>query len=305
MGDIKKTVKAYRKYRLEKLAEKTDFNYLDLDANQENQILNYILNMPIKRQNLLVFKNYYKHTFDEIAEILDIENPKGEYLHLVGILSESIDLENAMISENSMQKVCQSAAEKINEEIMKDFEQFNNEFKSVRNNRKRPRFTSHLSSKVASVALIFLISSALLVGANAYAQGKIFKWIVKTFEEYTSFNIAEEDVFNKGDFSIKIGYVPEGFELEKKTLSDSSDFYYYENGNEFLIINFLYDNIKTELNTENVIKEEFELDDIKVITWEKDNQNYFVLNIKGVPCVIYGDISKEEFIKIYNDISLH
>lgn len=188
---------------------------------------------------------------------------------------------------------------------MEDFEKFNKELKPADNDRKRPKFTSIFRSKVAGIALIFLISFALLVGANAYAQNRIFKWIVNTFDEYTSLNIAEEDTFNKDAVSIKIGYVPEGFELKKKTLSRGVDTYYYKNENKQLIIKFLYDSINTGLNTENAVQEEFELDDIKVITWKKEMKNYFVFSKDGIGCQIYGDITKDEFIKIYNDISLN
>ncbi len=304
MTDIRAYMIENRKNRLEKLAEKTEFRYIDLTAEQENLLFSSILKISIENQNLLIFKNYYNHSFAEIEDITGIENAKGEYFNILGVLSERLNIDNAMMSESSMKKVCQRVAEKINEEIMKDFEQFNEELKPVSNNRKRTKFTSVFSSKVASIVLIFLVSSALLVGANAYAQGKIFKWIVKTFDEYTSFNITKEDIVNKEDVSIKIGYIPEGFELKKKTLSSSTDIYYYKNKNKRLIINFLYDNVNTGLNTEDVVQEEFELDGIKVITWEKENKHYFVLNIKGIACQIYGDISKEEFIKIYNDISL-
>ncbi len=305
MADIRAYMIENRKNRLEKLAEKTDFRYIDLTAQQENRLFLSILSMPIENQNLLIFKNYYNHSFAEIEDITGIENAKGEYLNLLGILSEKLNIDSAMISESSMQKVCQRVAEKINEEIMKDFEQFNKELKPASNDRKRAKFTSVFSSKVASIALIFLISSALLVGANAYAQGKIFKWIVKTFEEYTSFNIAEEDTFNKDAVSIEIGYIPEGFELKKKTIIDSMDMYYYKNGKKQLIIKFLYNNVDSGLNTENMVQEEFELDNIKVITWEKENKHYFVLNVNGIACQIYGDITKDEFMKIYNDISLN
>ncbi len=304
MADFRAKMIAYRKSRLEKLAEKTDFRYIDLTAKQENQLFLSILNMPIEYQNLLIFKNYYNHSFAEIEDITGIENAKGEYLNLVGVLSENLNIDNAIISDSSMQKVCQKAAEKINEDIRKDFEQLNDELKPVSDNRKVVKVTTTLSRKVASIAIFFLISSALLVGANAYAQGKIFKWIANTFEKYTSFHIAEENTVNKDNVTIIIGYIPEGFELKKKNLSDSTDIYYYKNKNKRLIINFLYDSINTALNTENAVQEEFELDDIKVITWEKDMKNYYVFSKEGVGCQIYGNIDKEDFIEIYNGISL-
>ncbi len=304
MGNIKETMTKYRKHRLEKLSEKTDYNYVDLDASQEKQILNTILNMPTKRQNLLVFKNYYKHTFDEIEDILDIENPKGEYLHLIGILSESLNIENAMISENSMQKVCFRVADKINKEIMKDFKQFNSELKSENNDRKSYKFTSVWSRKVASVVLIVLISSALLVGANVYARGKIFKWIVDTFDKYASFNISEENTLSKNDVEIDITYIPDGFKFVDSILFDESDTYYYTNEKKILYIVFIYENYDTYLDTENVEQYEFEIDDGKVITWKKDMINYFVFSKDGIGCQIYGSIDKEDFIEIYNGISV-
>ncbi len=302
MANLRENMIVYRKNRLEELAKRTDFKYVDLNNEQEEKLLDTILNMSIDRQNLIIFKNYYNHSFEEIEDILDIQNAKGEYLNLVGVLSGILDLDNEMISDNTMKKISTISARKINKETNKEFER---DLKRRDNVRKILKFSSVLSNKAAVIFISFLIGFSVLVGANAYAEGRIFEWIVKTFEEYTSFNIAEENIVNKEDVSIKIGYIPEGFELKKKTLSNSSDIYYYKNKNKLLIINFLYDNVNTGLNTENVVQKEFELDDMKVITWEKENINYFVLNIKGVGCLIYGNISREEFIKIYNDISLN
>ncbi len=297
---IRENMIAYRKNRLEELAKRTDFNYVDLSNEQENQLIESILNMSIEIQNLLIFKNYYNHSFNELEDILEMENAKGEYLNLVCVLSEILELDDKVISNNSMKKVCKQVAQKINEEINKEFE-----FSKKTKERSVFKVISFINKRVASIVLILLIGSSMLVGANAYANGKIFEWIINTFEEYTSFNISEENKLNKKDVDIEIVYIPNGFEFRNKTVSDSADIYYYKNGKKHLIIKFIYDSIDTGLNTENTLRDEFELGSVKVITWEKAKQKYFIAQKNGIACQIYGNITKDEFIEIYNNISIN
>ncbi len=305
MSDIKKRMIESRKNRLLNLSKKTDFIYKDLTNNQE-ELLKYILNLSEDRQNLLLFKNYYNNTFDEIEDIFDIENAKGEYINLVCILSENLSIENAIISDNSIKKVCERAAIEINNEIMKDFNVYvDTETSQIPNTKRTLKILKSINRKVASVILFIFISSALILGSNAYAQGKIFEWIANNFEKYTSFNIVEENKINKNEVEIEIAYIPVGFKLDKKTIKNSVDIYYYKHKDKHIVIKIIYDRLKTGLNTENKNIEEFDIEGNKIKTWEKSSENYFVFTKCEIAYQIYGSIDKDEFIKIYDGILLN
>lgn len=303
MPDIRERMVALRKERLLKLSQKTDFKYKDLNPSEEDELLKNILSISEDRQNILIFKHYYKNTFKEIEDIFDIENAKGEYINLVCILSENLGIEKAIISEKSMKNVCERAASNINDEIMQDFNAYSNsEIKQTHKTKIAFRFGNSIKRQVASIILLVFISSGLLLGSNAYAEGKVFEWIINTFEKYTSFNIEKENETNKSDAKIEISYIPEGFELNRKTSKNSMDIYYYKNKNNHIVIKFIYDSLNTGLNTENENKDEFEYEGNKIITWEKSSKNYFVFIKNEVACQIYGNLDKDEFIKIYNSI---
>ncbi len=301
MGNIKKNMEAYKQKMLNELLELKDIEYFDLSESEEKRVLELLLNMPFDTQSLLIFKNYYKHTFAEIGDILGIENPKGEYLYLNSVLSEILEMEDKFISEKSMIKVSNLLAEKVNEANCKEFDI---EFKSEKQEKKVVRFKYFYTKKVASFAIVILLGISLLFSANAFADGKIFEWVVITFEKYSSFNIGEENVVNKDTLDIKITYIPEGLELDKQSNNSGLDVYYYKNNNESLLIEFVYDDINIYLNTEDSIQNNFEIDGNKIIFWQKGKSNFFVFNKNGVGCQICGSLEKDEFIKIYNGISI-
>lgn len=295
MDDIKESIKAYRKYRLSKLVELTDVDFIDLTTSQEDQLLEIILNMPIEKQNLLIFKNYYNHSFDEIEDIFNMENSEGEYLHLVGSLSELLNLDKACISSSSMKKVCERVAIIINEEIDNEYEKFIRKDKVLIFNSF---FSKKFISSVASVVIICI----LFIGVNTYAEGRLFNWIVEKFRKSTSFNITKENEIDKNSLNIEITYIPDGFELNNSTLLKDSDTYYYVNKDKFLVMVFVYEEVSIQLDTENVDQREIEIEGKKIITWQKGNENYYVLDKYGVGCQIYGNIDEEELIKIYKGI---
>ncbi len=301
MLSVRENMIAYRKERLKRLAEKNDFSYVNLTDEQENQLFNIISNIAMDRQNLLLFKNYYKHSFDEIEDITGLENAKGEYLHLLSVLSETLELDNTIISNSSMEKVCKQLAEKINSEINREF---HDKLAVDKKENNKFKIATMLSSKVANIAVIVLVTFGILVGLNAYADGKIYEWLVNSFDKYSEFSIAKEDVIDKNTVDITISYIPKGFELTDTILHEEYDSYYYLNDNKFLFIDFVYDDVKINLDTENAMVEEFELEGEKIKTWSKNNEkeNFFILSKNGVGCQIYGNITKEDFIKIYDGI---
>ncbi len=301
MGDIQKKMMNYKQKMLNELLELKDIEYFDLGEMEEKKVLELLLNMPFDNQNLLIFKNYYKHTYDEIKDILGIENPEGEYLYLNSVLSEILEVKEKLISENSMTKVSNLLAEKINEANCKEVDI---EFKSDKKEKKIVRFNYFYTNKVASFLICILFGTFVLFSANAFADGKIFEWIAETFDKYTSFSISEENIIDKGNSDIKIKYVPEGFKLDKQVNNLDSDIYYYKKDKEHFIIRFIYNDIDLLLNSEDSVKETIEINGEKIIFWEKDNRNYFVLNKNNIGCLIYGSIDKDEAIKIYNEISI-
>lgn len=291
MRDISENMKTYKRHRYEKIINYNNYQTVNLSSCQEKDLIKAILNLPIDRQNLLVFYKYYKHSFDEIEEILDIENPNGEYLHLVIILSEIIGLNTCIISNNSMEKVCKEIVKISKIKLDSDLNYLN----------MKPNVNKFTKKRYSIVATIFLFF-ALLLGVDAYANGKVFEWVVSTFEKYSVFNVDNENVIDKDNLTIKMTYIPNNFILEDKSLSESIDHYYYVYDDKFLAILFVYEDTSIYIDTENAEKNEFDINENHIITWKKESENYFVFSKGDVGCQVYGNIEKEEFIKVYNGI---
>ncbi len=297
MENLKKQMKNYKNQVSNDLLNEKNIEYIDLNDMQEADVLNSILNMPEDEQNILIFKNYYNHSFEEIGDIFDIENAKGEYLFLVVFLSELINTDGKIISDSSMIKVCNKVAKIINDEINLDYEKF-------KKHEKKLHYRKMFTKKIASYIILFVVVSFILVLADTYAEGKIFDWVVNTFKEYSSFSTNNNEEVSKNNINKKIGYIPKGFTLDNTVLKNNMDIYYYKKDKKFLVINFVYDDKKSFLNTENAIIEEFDLDGLNVTYWEKENVKYFLFVKNEIGCQIYGHISKEEGIDILENITL-
>ncbi len=301
MSDIKEKMRAYRKKRLNELLALKDIEYVDLNEEQETRILDALFNMPVDRQNLLTFKNYYNHSFEEIKDILDIENPAGEYMNLNAILSEILELGGKFISDKSFIKVSKLLAKKINEEIYRELEI---EFEAEKQEKKTFKFGRFYSRKVAIFALYFVLGVSVLFGANVFADGKIFQWLVSPFEEYSTFTIDEENEVDKEDFNIEINYIPAGFKYKDGMQSQSFDTYYYTNGDDVLVIDLVYKVVNSHMNTEGAVIEDIEIDGTKAIYWQKDDTYFIVTSKNGVGCQIFGSPNKDELIEVYRGISI-
>ncbi len=301
MSDIQKKLHTYKQQMLNELLALKDIEYLELNQAQEAKILESLLNMPADRQNLLMFKNYYQHSFAELKDILDIENPEGEYLYLNSILAEILELDGKFIAEKSIVKVSKMLAEKVNQVSHYELKL---EIESNKRAKQHARFGRFFSNKVASFAICFIVLVSALFGANAFADGKIFEWLVSPFEKYSTFTIDEENEVDKNDFTIEINYIPDGFEYKDGMKSESLDTYYYTNGDDVLVIDLVYKKINSNMNTEGATIEDIEIDGVKAIYWQKDDTYFIVTSKNGVGCQIFGDPGKDELIEVYRGLSI-
>ena len=133
-----------------------------------------------------------------------------------------------------------------------------NLFNKMRDDRYH-RFTT----RTIKVMLVAAILCALLLTAFVIPSSRAF--MLDKFDIASRFKITENNK-NSVDGEIKVGYIPEGFELTDKVYQNKHLYYQYEsNNNQYFLIYKFSSSMEVDFDTENHIIEEIVVDDIKYI----------------------------------------
>ena len=303
--------------RLQKLSE-MDMSAIKYNSLSEEQIdiLAVKINLlPIEYQNILFFRYCFGNKYNEIDNLLGIENTKEKLLYIQDSLSRIMKSENLWIDDNSLKKSCKLALK----ESMKDYnnveilhrptysKSFRKKLKGIKIIQNPNRIFAVIWKKVAVLVLVCFLSFSTVLVVNADVREKFFGWVVETFPKFSIFTpeSIEEDNSSDDSVSFKINYVPEGFQLQDVQVFRNMSVYKYSNDNDELIIHFYSSERKGKsyYDTENVEVEEFVFKDSPALTWQTDKMTYLIWYQDDVECHIYGSINKEEIFKIAENIT--
>lgn len=302
-----KILESHKFQRLQALS-KRDFEYRDLSEEEILKLSELIANLPVDKQSLLIFKYYYRNSYEEMGELLSIAEPEFEIIYLNSVLSQILEMNDKLISASSMEKASSLAAERINQDIMDDFQEYaeavdEKEIPSLKAREFKGPYS--WKTRTAHTFIYSFIVLFILIGANTFANGKIFEWFIQTYEKYTSFEVESETELTHEDFGFVIGYVPEGFKLEEEHEDESTEAFRYVKGKSYFCVTiYLDDKVSSFMNSEGASISEFMLDGSKVYFWEREGKSYFTSSKYAHGLQIFGDISKEEAILIYRGIGI-
>lgn len=294
----------------------SNINYQTLNDEQMNQLAIKIDLLPSEYRNILFFRYCFNNTPSETDKILGIDNAKGKLRYTQKMLSNFMGLDGLWIDDNSMKRACEIALV----EDTKDYDNtqtlhepkyskvFNRKLKDINIKQNPKSIFMSLAKRVAVFILVCLLSFSSILTVNAEARGKLFDWIIEVFPKFSIFTPKNIDENNNiiELTSLKINYIPNGFELID-----------IHKGRSMLIYEYLYDNDqeltikllspngkgKSYYDTENAEIEEFIFKQSKAFTWQTDKMTYLIWNQDGIECHISGSLSKEEILKVAENIS--
>ena len=130
-------------------------------------------------------------------------------------------------------------------------------------NKMRDDHYHRFTTRTIKVMLVAAILCALLLTAFVIPSSRAF--MLDKFDIASRFKITENNK-NSVDGEIKVGYIPEGFELTDKVYQNKHLYYQYEsNNNQYFLIYKFSSSMEVDFDTENHIIEEIVVDDIKYI----------------------------------------
>ncbi len=164
-------------------------------------------------------------------------------------------------------------------------------------NKMRGGYYHRFTTKTIKVMLVAAILMALLMTAFVFPSSR-----ESTLDNLNAFSMFKITKHNKNSVNreIKVGYIPEGFELEQKdSMAKFLQFKYVSNNGQFFTILKCTSSIKMEFNTEFFDSEEIIVDNIKY-TYCQGNEgvNNLIWTKNDYVYRIEGMLSREELLKI-------
>lgn len=268
------------------------------------KLIALIESLIIPHQNLLFLYYGYNHSYDEIEEILGIENAKGLHRFISSYLAELLGYTDKYIIDSSLKQVSILAMGEIDK---KDQKVYGSCEKTYYNNKKKRILScAFFRNKVASFILVALISGTLLLGINAFANGKLFEFILERSREYTSFlykSADGADTIKRSNNYLNVdnisSYIPKRFsETKNFNACDVKIVIFKSDEGDKIIIKANLENQRTYLNTEDDTIEEVSINGNNTYIWSKNNTYFLVSSKNNISYQIVGDISREEILEI-------
>lgn len=302
---------------LQKLIEldRNQIVYQSLSKEQVHKLAHRINFLPFEYRNLLFFRYYFENTIFEISKILEIEDTESKLLYIQKMLSRLIELNSAWIDHDSMKEACSLALHKDikvydNIEVLHKpmySNSFRRKLKEIRAAQNPYEMFKLIVKRVAVFVAVCILSLSAVLAVNAKAREKFYHWIVETFPNFSIFITQNEDEYNSlAEMSeLKINYIPKGFNQIATTENRTMVIYnYLSKDNKKMTIKFFNtDNEgKTYYDTENIELEEFIFKESQAYTWKTDKMTYLIWHQDGIECHITGNLSKDEIIKVAENI---
>ena len=183
--------------------------------------------------------------------------------------------------------------------------------RACRNNRRHSLTTA---GKVAAAVLIITLAglAAVTIGADAI-RSYFLNFILDEGAPSTSFNFTGKDIHLGEDYELyptsgqyELVYVPDGFELVDKDLSNEKHTYYQYESSESCWFGFHADPLEGNygVDTEDAVIENITISGYDAILISKEDVRILVWFNSYNAFNICGDISRDEMIKIAENVEM-
>lgn len=168
-------------------------------------------------------------------------------------------------------------------------------------NKMRDDHYHRFTTKTIKIMLVAAVLFALLLTAFVIPSSR--KAILDKFDIYSTYQISEHNN-NSVNSDMKIGYIPEGFELTDIIKQDKHVYHQYESQNQQVFLVYKSSSsMKVEYNSEDAPSEEMVIDNISYIYCEgKHGSNNLIWTKNDYVYRIDGTLSKEEMLKIAKSV---
>ena len=289
--------------------------YQSLSNEEVGQLAVKISLLPSEYRGILFLRYSFSNSSSEIDKILEIENSIGKLRYIQKMLSGLMGFNKSWIDDNSMKKACKIAlieyAKEYNDipTLYKPnySKMFRRKLKDIKIKRNFNNIFILASKRVAVFILLCILGFSTVLAVNTEAREKVFDWIIEVFERFSI--ITPQDIHegnNSVDLaSIKINYIPTGFELMDIHKGRNLLVYSYsaDSNQEFDIKLFASSGEnKSYYDTEGVEIEEIIFKESQAYMWQANEITYLIWYQDGVECHITGNLDKDNILRVAENI---
>lgn len=175
-------------------------------------------------------------------------------------------------------------------------------FMAERKRLRRKKWVSY-SKRAACIILVLAILSGITVFSVEAWRVKFLNFVFHTEEPNTDFNFSSPDTSFQND-EITLGYIPEGFTLAEDHSTETSVELFFDTDEQYFSISINSIDSNFSIDTENGSIEHITVNGVEAIFTSNHNINALVWHTQDYSFTILGNISKEDIIKIAENIKI-
>lgn len=275
-----------------------------LNAGKKYNLIEKILLLPEKGMFVLFSKYCFHLTTEETDFFFNIENADGYLRYYRKLLSRLVGLaDGTVVSEDLLEKSCKKAVKAY---VKREIQVNERDGKILFFPKVLSRMLRALPRQAAIILITVLIGISVTLTVNAEFRQKVISWVVEIFETYGIFEIKGE---KEPDMAVlqtyKPTYLPKGFQLFNTVTQPSLILYEYgTNTGESLSILMSLSDGRIYMDTEGAELKEIDFEGTTAYYFEKDDSGHLIFGKDGYHFVVYGNVDKDEILKIAESIEI-
>ena len=285
-----------------------------LSAPETEQLAKKISLLPEHLQNIIYAKYCFGMSPAEAEAAYDTQHAKGKLFFAVKLLNRAAANGENLLDKSSFASASELALQKyVSAETFDNVspyysKEFRKKLKKIKT--AQPKFNRKVLSalqRAAVVVLVLFIGFSTTMVANAELREAVSNWFITHFSDHSSFQSSDtsNNVADINFDDIVIGYVPDGFELERRDTSKEYFSCLYTNRELSRLFITISANTSVSLDTENTNIVETIYKNNTAFYWTKDNITTLVWTEFNLTYSIsYNTNSIEEVFKIADEIKI-
>ncbi len=266
----------------------------ELEEQKITELVELIKALPITEQNIILGRYGFDFSPEDVNIMYGVEDSKTELRRIHSFLSIRLELKDSIISDTSLS----AAAQKIIEAETLEAAYMPEE--TIK--KKKRKFKIPKTAVIILISAAITFSTALITSANF--REMLFRILLVDHKEYSHVRVesTEEETQEVDVNSLKVGYVPERFVLEKiEDVGFLKDYVYLYN-EEYLSITISSFDTDFFIDTEDADVQEIEYGDGEAYMIEKEGHLILFYVKDNMAIRVMGRLSEEEIFKIADNI---
>lgn len=266
----------------------------ELEEQKITELVEIIKALPITEQNIILGRYGFDFSPEDVNIMYGVEDSKTELIRIHSFLSIRLGLKDSIISDTSLKEAAQKIieAETLEAAYMPE--------ETIK--KKKRKFKIPKTAAIILISAAIAFSTALITSASF--REMLFRILLVDHKEYSHVRVesTEEETQEVDVNTLKVGYVPERFVLDKiEDVGFLKDYVYLYN-EEYLSITISSFETDFFIDTEDADVKEIEYGDGEAYMIEKEGHLTLFYIKDNMAVRVMGRLSIEEIYKIADNI---